>query len=169
MTTANIKIANAPCSWGVLEFGLEGKLAGYEQVLDEIADTGYMGTELGDWGFMPTDPHVLAAEIKRRNLTLLGAFVPVALADEGAHEGGVDKALKVAELMYNAGYTNAFVVLADDNGTVANRTQNAGRISTWESLSPAHLKVFADGAGRIAIAVKQKLGLRTVFHHHCGG
>ncbi len=51
-----MRIANAPCSWGVLEFNLEGEVAGYEQVLDEIAATGYTGTELGDWGFMPTDP-----------------------------------------------------------------------------------------------------------------
>ncbi len=49
---SKIKIANAPCSWGVLEFELEGKFLGYEQVLNEIAETGYAGTELGDWGFM---------------------------------------------------------------------------------------------------------------------
>ena len=51
-----IKIANAPCSWGVLEFDLEGKSEeiGFEQVLDEIKETGYLGTELGDWGYMPT-------------------------------------------------------------------------------------------------------------------
>ena len=59
-----IKIANAPCSWGVLEFDLEGKSSGYEQVLDEIAETGYIGTELGDWGFMPTDPKELHDEIQ---------------------------------------------------------------------------------------------------------
>ena len=33
-----IKIANAPCSWGVLEFELEGQAAGFEQVLDEIKE-----------------------------------------------------------------------------------------------------------------------------------
>ena len=41
-----IKIANAPCSWGVLEFDLEGETAGYAQVLDEMQATGYIGTEL---------------------------------------------------------------------------------------------------------------------------
>jgi hypothetical protein len=51
-----IKIANAPCSWGALEFDLEGQAPGYVQVLNEIAETGYAGTELGDWGFMPTEP-----------------------------------------------------------------------------------------------------------------
>ena len=61
--TRSFRIANAPCSWGVLEFDLEGEAAGYAQVLDEIAATGYTGTELGDWGFMPTDPAVLRAEL----------------------------------------------------------------------------------------------------------
>ena len=45
-----IKIANAPCSWGALEFDLQDKPATYDQVLDEIKETGYLGTELGDWG-----------------------------------------------------------------------------------------------------------------------
>ncbi len=29
-----IRIGNAPCSWGVLEFDLEGEAAGYVQVLN---------------------------------------------------------------------------------------------------------------------------------------
>ena len=41
----------------------EGKAPDYVQVLNEIVETGYSGTELGDWGFMPTDP----AEVDRRN------------------------------------------------------------------------------------------------------
>ncbi len=63
-----IKIANAPCSWGVLEFDLEGKAAGFEQVLDEIRETGYQGTELGDWGFMPVIPSELRKELDKRAL-----------------------------------------------------------------------------------------------------
>ncbi len=89
-----IKVANAPCSWGVLEFeGLEGEAAGYAQVLDEIAESGYAGTELGDWGFMPTDPDALRAELEPRGLTMLGAFVPIALQHPEAHASGTDEAV----------------------------------------------------------------------------
>ena len=56
-----IRIANAPVSWGVIEFGLEGQTAGYAQVLDEMRESGYVGAEFGDWGFMPTDPATLAS------------------------------------------------------------------------------------------------------------
>lgn len=166
-----IKIANAPCSWGALEFDLEEKSEeiGFEQVLDEIKETGYIGTELGDWGYMPTDPGLLREEIEKRGLELLGAFVPVALADGDTHEAGVDTALKVAQLMYSAGYKNAFIVLADDNGSVPNRTQYAGRITPEMGLSEKQWKVYASGAEKVAKAVKDKYGLRTVFHHHCAG
>ncbi len=167
--SSHIKIANAPCSWGVLEFELEGKVLGFEQVLNEIAETGYMGTELGDWGFMPTEPHALHDEVAKRRLSLLGAFVPVALTDESAHEEGIQKALRVARLMHDAGYTEAFIVLADDNGTVDVRTKNAGRIDPSLMLSADKMKVFAKGAEKVARAVKDAYSMRTVFHHHCAG
>ncbi|HLL79651.1 MAG TPA: xylose isomerase, partial [Ktedonobacteraceae bacterium] len=84
MTT--IPIANAPCSWGALEFeGLQGEQVAYSQMLDELRDTGYAGTELGDWGYMPTEPGALRAELERRGLAMVGAFVPVALKYPGAH------------------------------------------------------------------------------------
>lgn len=164
-----IKIANAPCSWGVLEFDLEGQAAGYEQVLDEIAETGYEGTELGDWNFMPTDPSALRTEIEKRKLALLGAFVPVALAGEAAHEEGLQRALKTAGLMHGAGYKDAFIVLADENGAVEYRTKNAGRINGEGGLTAAQMQTFAAGAESIAKAVKDRYGMRTVFHHHAAG
>lgn len=166
-----IKIANAPCSWGALEFDLEekSKELGFEQVLDEIKETGYMGTELGDWGFMPTSPELLKAEIEKRNLELLGAFVPVALANTSNHQAGITAALKVAELMYQAGYNNVFIILADDNGSVQERTQNAGRIKPGMGLSKEQWQHYAQGAENIAKVVKETFGMRTVFHHHCAG
>ena len=166
-----MKIANAPCSWGALEFDLEEKSEeiGFEQVLDEIRETGYMGTELGDWGYMPTTPGLLRAELDKRELDLLGAFVPVALANAPSHEAGMESALKVAELMFNAGYEKSFIVLADDNGSVPGRTNNAGRITPEMGLTEKQWKGYAAGAEKIARAVKDAYGIRTVFHHHCAG
>jgi inosose dehydratase len=164
-----IKIANAPCSWGALEFDLQGKPATFDIVLDEMQKTGYEGTELGDWGFMPTDPALLKKELRQRGLTLLGAFVPVALKDESTHAAGEAAALKVARLLSAVEGSTPFIVLADNNGSIPERTQNAGRISAALGLSDAEWKVFAKGVDRIAQAVKQETGMRLVFHHHCGG
>jgi len=167
--SSSIKIANAPCSWGALEFDLDGKAQGFEQVLNEMQETGYAGTELGDWGFMPTNPAELHTEIAKRNFQLLGAFVPVALSIESAHDAGIQKALQVAGLMHEAGYKNAFIVLADENGSIPFRTKNAGRITEADGLSNELMQIFAKGANKLASAVKEKYGMRTVFHHHCAG
>jgi len=164
-----IQIANAPCSWGALEFELEGESLGYQQVLDEMVETGYAGTELGDWGFMPSVPTELGKVLSNKKLELLGAFVPVALANASAHKAGIDLALKTAALMHEAGYPNAFIVLADENGSVEERTKNAGRITPAMSLSEEQWSTFASGAEQVACAVLDHSGMRTVFHHHCGG
>jgi inosose dehydratase len=171
----SIRVGNAPCSWGSLEFaGLEGKAIGYAQMLDELAATGYSGTELGDWGYMPTDPDILHAELAARKLTLVGAFVPVALNDPGAHGPGEIKALQVAALLaevhQRAQYdAPPFLVLADANGTDPRRTASAGRVSPVMALTDAAWSIFARGANRIADQVKRQTGLPTVFHHHCAG
>ncbi|MEI6143635.1 MAG: sugar phosphate isomerase/epimerase [Mariniphaga sp.] len=164
-----IKIANAPCSWGVLEFDLVGKAAGFEQVLNEISETGYEGSELGDWGFMPSEPAALKAELDQRKLSMIGAFVPVFLKDRSKHLAGGEVAVKTAKLMADADYTEAFIVLADDNGSIPERTLNAGRVTPEMGLTPEEWLIFAEGANYVAAEVKAKTGLRTVFHHHCAG
>jgi inosose dehydratase len=164
-----IKIANAPCSWGALEFDLEGEVPGYVQVLDEIVETGYAGTELGDWGFMPTDPKELAAEIHNRNLVLLGAFIPIFLKDPSAHKTGTEVALKTARLMAEVQGSLPLVILADENARTEERRKNAGRVTAEMGLSDAEWQVFAQGATDVAEAVRKETGLRTAFHHHCAG
>jgi len=164
-----IQVANAPCSWGALEFELEGESLGYRQGLDEMVETGYAGTELGDWGFMPDTPQALKPVLVDRGLELLGAFVPVALARSEAHKAGIELALKTAGLMYDAGFPDAFIVLADENGSEEERTKNAGRITPEMGLSEEQWNTFASGAGQVAGAVRDRYGMRTVFHHHCAG
>jgi inosose dehydratase len=150
---------------------MDGDEIGYQQMLDELAATGYAGTELGDWGYMPTDPDALRAELEQRALTMVGAFVPVALSDPQAHADGEAHALQVARLLaaVSRGDHRPFVILADENGTDPTRTQHAGRITPAMGLSDDAWQTFASGANRIARAVRDETGLRTVFHHHCAG
>lgn len=164
-----ILIANAPCSWGVLEFDLPGKAPGYAQVLDEIRDTGYVGTEFGDWGFMPTEPIALRRELDARKLAMVGAFVPVAFADKQAHAPGAEVAVRTAKLLAAVEDKSPFIVLADDNGKNPARTKKAGRISSSDGLSDAQWATFAEGVEQVARAIREQTGLRSVFHHHAAG
>src|SRR5580704_2514088 len=164
-----IKIANAPCSWGALEFDLEGEVPGYVRVLNEIVETGYAGTELGDWGFMPTEPERISQEIHGRNLELLGAFVPVFLKDPDSNQAGIEMAVRTARLMAAVEGSLPFIVLADENGRVPERTKNVGRVTPEMGLIDAEWLVYAEGATKVAEAVKKEAGLRTAFHHHCAG
>jgi inosose dehydratase len=165
-----LMVGNAPCSWGTLEHQDTSQQVPFSRILDELVETGYTGTELGDWGYMPTDPAALSAEITRRNLVMLGAFVPVAMKYSSAHADGVATAVKTAHLLAAVAGTPApFLVLADDNGTDPIRTKLAGRVPPEAGLSAAEWKTFADGTDQIACAVFDETGLRTVFHHHCAG
>ncbi len=166
-----LRLGNAPCSWGTLEFDeTKGEQIPYGRMLDELAATGYTGTELGDWGYMPTEPAVLKQELTRRSLAMLGAFVPVALADAAAHDAGIATAVRTARLLAAvASDPKPVLVLADNNGSVPERTRNAGRITPAMGLSPAQWRVFAAGANKVARTVRSETGLTTVFHHHCAG
>jgi len=163
-----IEIGNAPCSWGVLEFDHTAEPMGYAQVLDELASAGFRGTELGDWGFMPTTPDALSEALESHDLQMIAAFVPVALADPQAVRAGIEVATRTARLLAEVGPA-PLIVLSDDNGTVAERTRCAGRITKEAGLDASTWDRYAAGAEDIARAVLDESGARTVFHHHCAG
>jgi inosose dehydratase len=167
MTNAQIRVGNAPVSWGVIE-NVEGERGGYARVLDEMHETGFAGTELGDWGFMPTDPAVLRQELAARNLKLLASWVSVYLHDAGRHAASEADAVRTARLLAEVGGPDNLIVLGNDPYGDPMRTQNAGRIRPEHGMTDAQWKVFTEGANRVARAVKRETGLRTVFHHHIG-
>jgi inosose dehydratase len=170
---SHIRLANAPCSWGTIEFesGLEQRI-GYAQMLDELRASGYVGTELGDWGFMPTEPTALAGQLGQRNLEMAGGFVPVAFRDPATHAEGEARALRTAELLRQVSASQRhppLIVLADESCSDPVRTGEAGRVQPDQGLSDADWATFAAGVERIARAVRQATGLRSAFHPHCAG
>jgi inosose dehydratase len=172
------KVGNAPCSWGTIE-GAEGARVPYARMLDELKETGYTGTELGDYGFMPTDPAELREELSRRGLTMLGGYEGVRLVDPGEHGPGRERLIRNARLMaavadrgVSSGGDSSWspkVVLADDNGRDPVRFAHAGRVRPEMRLSDDDFRTFARGAQELAAAVFGETGLRTVFHPHCAG
>jgi inosose dehydratase len=162
-----IRVGNAPCSWGVIE-GIEGERSGYERVIDEMAETGYAGTELGDWGFMPTDPARLRDELDARHLALTGSWVSVSLQDADSHERSALEAVRTAAQLARVGGPDSVVVLGNDPYADPVRSAYAGRIEPRHGMTDGQWTVFGRGANYVARRVKDETGLRTVFHQHVG-
>lgn len=162
----SIQIASAPVSWGIYEFeGIEPRFT-YSTVLDQIAEAGYSGIELGPYGYLPTEPNALRRELEARNLRLLSAFVPVPLTDNRAYDVGVQESLKVGRLLAELGAM--YIVLADDNGKVPELVARAGQ-RTGSALADDAWDAVAERVNRIAERLHAETGLSVVFHHHCAG
>ena len=69
-----IRIGNAPCSWGI-EFPSDPAYPKWQSVLEQCAGAGYKGIELGPIGYMPEDPSILAPELERNGLSIIGGVV----------------------------------------------------------------------------------------------
>ena len=163
-----IRIANAPCSWGVLEFEDKTASPGYEQVLDEIAESGYVGTELGDWGFMPIEPGELRRELRQRGLAMVGAFVTIRMVDSRSYDETRNRAVLTGNLLAAvARDTPPVIVLSDEPTADPHRARAAGRVTPALGFPHEWWDTAAEGVENIARAVRDETGLRTVFHHHC--
>jgi inosose dehydratase len=162
-----IRVANAPCSWGVIE-NVAGETGGYGRVLDEMAAAGYAGTELGDWGFMPTDPDVLREELDARRLTLIASFATPWLQDPARHLQGADDAVRTAKLLARVGGPAALIVLGNDPYGDPVRSRMAGRIAAEHGLTDEQWQLFTSAADDLARRVRDEAGIRTVIHQHLG-
>jgi inosose dehydratase len=133
-----------------------------------MQETGYAGTELGDWGFMPTDPDELRAELDRRDLTLVGSWVSVRLHDRTCHGESAADAVRTAKQLARVGGPEAVVVLGNEPYGDPHRTRIAGRARPEDQMTEDQWAVFAEGANLVARRVRDEAGIRTVIHQHIG-
>ncbi len=164
MARSAMKIGTAPISWGVCELPDWGVMLPYERVLDEMADLGYAGTELGPWGYLPTDAAILGAELRERGLSLAGAFCPVTLHIPARCEEQFAYAMDTCRLLAALGAPVLVLAEAGD----AQRERIAGRVRDVDPcFSEDEWHRFAEGANEIASRAKE-VGLTTAFHPHAG-
>ena len=141
-----------------------GEQIPFGKVMDEITAAGYAGTELGPFGYFPTEPNQLKSELSARGLQLVTSFVPVPLAHAARHQAGYQEAMKIAQLLAQTGAR--LIVLADEMSET--RMSVSGRVDeSRDGMSDAQW----DGAAQVLIRVSEacrELGLSAVFHHHAG-
>jgi inosose dehydratase len=155
--------ACAPDSWGVLDYPGPSWNQSYEKMLDEMVWAGYTGTELGPYGFFPTDPAVLKPQLERRKLKLLGSFVPVVLSNPASAGIAVEHIRKVGDLL--ATLKAPFLVLADAQSDERNRISGRVPRNGSAGLTAEQWKNVAHVVEEAA-KVSADFGLDLVFHPH---
>jgi inosose dehydratase len=154
-----IRIGTAPDSWGVW-FPSDSKQTPWQRCLDEIAAAGYEWTELGPYGYLPTDLPTLRAELGRRGLKTCATVAMSHLEDPAAWPDLEKQALGGSELV--AGLGGRFLVLIDDVYS---------NLFTGQATRPSRLegdawKRLIDTTHRVADLVRARFGLQLVFHPH---
>jgi inosose dehydratase len=153
-----VTLGSAPDSWGVW-FPDDAKQTPWQRFLDEVAAAGYRWIELGPYGYLPTDPEVLAPALDGRGLRVTGTFTMFHFDEEGAWEARRDEVERTCALL--AALQATYLILIDDVYT---------DLFTGEQLAPPELdeagwKTFVETARRIA-DVAARHGLRPVLHPH---
>jgi inosose dehydratase len=126
-----MRIGNAPCSWGI--YGPGTKDVTPAQYLDEIAETGYPTTELGPYGFLPTDPPQLEDALVARGLTLSGAVHVHPLSDSGSEAELLASVDRIAPLLVALGTPH--LIIMDDPGRYDRATQGVLDHAQWRAMT----------------------------------
>lgn len=155
----DIKVGSAPDSWGVW-FPSDPQQTPWQRFLDEIAEAGYEWTELGPYGYLPTDLPTLRAELDRRGLKVSATFAMGNLEEPAAWPALEKQVLGAGELLAALGAR--YLVLIDDSYT---------DLFTGELLAPRQLDDEAwqrliDTTHRVADMARDQFGLTLVFHPH---
>jgi inosose dehydratase len=161
-----VRVGGAPISWGVCEIPNWGPQLPVDRVLDELQTAGYAGTELGPWGFLPTDAAVVGPALARRGLAMAAAFVPLQLKDPAAYEATESQMRETAMLLRALG--SQHIVLADAGDE--HRRQIAGRPALTASggLTAREWTGYAARLEQLSQICRFDYGLVPCFHPHGG-
>jgi inosose dehydratase len=158
-----LRLATGPVSWGVDVADAPGNPP-WEDVLDEIALSGFTGTELGPVGYLPEEPVRLRAAIESRGLSVGGSFVFQPLSDPAARDAVLAVARRTCAAIAAAGGAHLVVI----DLVSPERAATAGDPDAAVRLDEAGWAALVDGVAAVAELAAFDYGLRPVFHPHVG-
>jgi len=170
MSSARMRVASAPVSFGVDEIMLDDAwMPAPDDMLDWMVDIGFEGTELGMPGYLGDGPQV-NRRLTSRGLELIGAFLPQHFSR--AEKASEDRAwLRTQLRLLNDGTPSGSVPFAilSDQFDEPDRQMFSGRIAehpeTW--LSADRFDTLIDNVHRAAELCRSE-GLEPVIHPHAG-
>lgn len=149
-------IGNAPCSWGINY--PTGNAYTWQQYLDEVAASGYRGTELGPFGFLPKDKAVLGPELERRGLTLIGATHVHTFGERAAAPALMSTLRELAPLLRDLGAKH--LVIMDESNWYPEGQEGVLDREGWNGLTATVREAQA--------VIEGEFGLKASFHPHIG-
>jgi len=159
-----IRIGNAPCSWGI-EFASDPSYPTWQSVLDQCADAGYEGIELGPIGYMPEDPAILTPALAERGLEITGGVVFRAFHDAAMWDDVEVASRRTCKAL--AAHGAEHLVLIDSISP--RRAHTAGRADEAEQMDKAGWTGFRDRIATIARMGTEEYGLTVGIHAHAAG
>jgi inosose dehydratase len=158
-----LRIANAPTSWGV-EDPEDRANPAWSDVLDEVARAGYAGIELGPLGYLPDESPVLRRELELRGLELVAGFLFMPLHTPDGIATALETARRTCRLLDGAGAR--YLVLIQ--GSTPERERAAGRPGAARPLPEDEWRTMIEGVHRVARLAAEEHGLLPCFHPHAG-
>lgn len=155
-----LHLGTAPDSWGVWMPSGDPLQTPWQRYLDEVQQAGYRYSELGPFGYLPTDPGLIREEYAKRGLTLTGGTVFVALhkGAEALAKAKADCDTEMAVIGPNG--AKHLVILpegySDLDGNITGPTTLTD--DEWDSLNT--------GMSELGQYVTDKHGAVLVFHTH---
>lgn len=157
-----VKLANAPVSWGV-DYANDSRNPPWDKVMDEISQAGYRYTELGPYGYYPTDPAILRREFQKRGLAVTAGFVFEPLHEPDQAETVLENSRRTISLLAALG--GRYLVTIDHISP--DRVRTAGRKNSATRLSERRRKHLVGMIDQIAdLALSQ--GITPAIHQHAG-
>ncbi|MGI9400978.1 MAG: sugar phosphate isomerase/epimerase family protein [Rhizobiaceae bacterium] len=159
-----MEIGNAPCSWGV-EFANDPRNPPWQRVLDECAQAGYRGIELGPVGYMPEDAAILGDALSERNLSLIGGVVFRAFHDPAQWDDVLDGSVRTCRALKAHGAEH--LVLIDSISE--RRAPTAGRADEAVQMDQAEWDAYVERIRTVAKMGAEEYGLTVGIHAHAAG
>jgi inosose dehydratase len=156
---SKITIGSAPDSWGIW-YADDPHQTPVSRFLDEVAEAGYEWIEIGAYGYLPTDPEQLRAQLYERGLQVSGGTVFAGLHHPGRVDAVWEQVAPVAKLTSAMGAEHLVVIpdLWRDDLTGREKESRHLAAEQWETLTTGHTEL-----GRRTF---EEFGVRWQFHSH---
>lgn len=154
-----LTVGVCPDQWGVW-FADDPVQIPWQQALDEMAEAGFSVLETGPFGYLPTDPVRLAAEVNARGMRVVAGTGWGVLHRPEAWPETERRFRRIAETQAAVGAE--FIVHLPP----MYRDELTGEFTDERVLTGDAWRTYVDNANRLGRIMKQDYGLQMVLHPH---